>query len=192
MNPSEARPSFNKTKLTERKRIFDLKFLLTGNSGSGKTHFTATYTKGPLHYYMFDKGGEKTIEKISKNRTDITLDNFSHDDMLFSDFWRTFQEDEKAGLFEWLKEQSGMLVLDSLTNANKKAIHEIEKKSGITPSGIGKKIDMKLGMAPAQLTPGITVCSCSHSASSYLDEFCSRSSCSLSRSQWAVQAVASC
>ena len=140
---------FHKTKLTERKRIFDLKFLLTGNSGSGKTHFTATYTKGPLHYYMFDKGGEKTIEKISKSRTDITLDNFSHDDMLFSDFWRTFQEDEKAGLFEWLKEQSGMLVLDSLTNANKKAIHEIEKKSGITPSGIGKKIDMKMGMAPA-------------------------------------------
>jgi len=142
-------PSFNKTKLTERKRIFDLKFLLTGNSGSGKTHFTATYTKGPLHYYMFDKGGEKTIEKLSKNRNDITMDNFSHDSTLFSDFWRTFQEDEKAGLFNWLRDNGGMLVLDSLTNANKKAITEIEKKSGITPSGIGKKIDMKLGMAPA-------------------------------------------
>ena len=144
-----ATPSFNKTKLTERKRIFDLKFLLTGNSGSGKTHFTATYTNGPIHYYMMDKGGEKTIEKLAKNRTDITIDNFSDSETLFSDFWRTFQEDEKAGLFEWLKEQSGMLVLDSLTAANKKAIVEIERKSGITPSGIGKKIDMKLGMAPA-------------------------------------------
>jgi len=142
-------PNFNKTKLTERKRIFDLKFLLTGNSGSGKTHFTATYTKGPLHYYMLDKGGEKTIEKLSKTRTDITLDNFSDNSILFSDFWRTFQEDEKAGLFTWLRDNGGMLVLDSLTNANKKAITEIEKKAGITPSGIGKKIDMKLGMAPA-------------------------------------------
>ena len=150
MNPQVATvPNFNKTKLTEKQRIFNLKFLLTGNSGSGKTHFTATYTKGPLHYYMFDKGGEKTIEKIASKRNDITIDNFSADSLLFSDFWRTFQEDEKNGLFLWLKEQSGMLVLDSLTNANKKAIHEIEKKSGITPSGIGKKIDMKMGMAPA-------------------------------------------
>lgn len=142
-------PLVNKHKLAAKKRIFDLKFLLTGNSGSGKTHFTATYTKGPLHYYLFDKGGDKTIEKIMKGRNDITIDDFSSNDLLFSDFWRTFQEDEKSGLFEYLKEQSGMLVLDSLTNANKKAIIEIEKKSGITPSGIGKKIDMKLGMAPA-------------------------------------------
>ena len=150
MNPQVATaPNFNKTKLTEKQRIFNLKFLLTGNSGSGKTHFTATYTKGPLHYYLFDKGGEKTVEKIMGSRNDITIDNFSADSLLFSDFWRTFQEDEKNGLFQWLKEQSGMLVLDSLTNENKKAIHEIEKKSGITPSGIGKKIDMKMGMAPA-------------------------------------------
>ena len=150
MNPQVATPpNFNKTKLVEKKRYFNLKFLLTGNSGSGKTHFTATYTKGPLHYYLFDKGGEKTVEKIMGSRNDITIDNFSADSLLFSDFWRTFQEDEKNGLFQWLKEQSGMLVLDSLTNANKKAIHEIEKKSGITPSGIGKKIDMKMGMSPA-------------------------------------------
>ena len=146
--PSQATPAFNKTKLSERKRIFDLKFLLTGNSGSGKTHFTATYTKGPIHYYMFDKGGEKTIEKISKNRQDITIDNFSSSDVLFSDFWHQFQEDEKAGFFNHLNENSGLLVLDSLTNANLKAIYEIAKKAGVTPSGIGKKIDMKLGMAP--------------------------------------------
>jgi len=141
-------PSFNKTKLTEKKRIFNLKFLLTGNSGSGKTHFTTTYTKGPIHYYMFDHGGEKTIEKVAKNRQDITIDNFSDSSIQFSDFWKTFQEDEKAGLFEWLKDNSGLLVLDSLTNANQRAIIEIAKKAGVTPSGIGKKIDMKLGMAP--------------------------------------------
>ena len=96
MNPQAATvPNFNKTKLVEKKRYFNLKFLLTGNSGSGKTHFTATYTKGPLHYYLFDKGGEKTVEKIMGSRNDITIDNFSADSLLFSDFWRTFQEDEK-------------------------------------------------------------------------------------------------
>jgi hypothetical protein len=139
----------NKTKLSAKQRKFDLKFLLTGNSGSGKTHFTATYDQGPIHYYLFDKGGEKTIEKIMGNRTDITIDNFSSNSIEFSDFWKQFQEDEKNGLFNWLLENQGLLVLDSLTNANQKAIKEIAKKAGVTPSGIGKKIDMKLGMAPA-------------------------------------------
>ena len=86
----------NKQKLAERERKFDLKFLLTGNSGSGKTHFTASYTMGPIHYYMMDRGGEKTIEKLSKNRKDITIDNFSSNDVLFSDFWKQFQIDEEA------------------------------------------------------------------------------------------------
>jgi hypothetical protein len=140
-------PKFNKKPLAEKPRKFDLKFLLTGNSGSGKTHLTATYDLGPIHYYMIDKGGEKTIEKIAKNRKDITIDNFSANDIKFSDFWKQFQEDEKAGFFDWLAENNGLLVYDSLTNANKKAIAEIEKKSGITPSGIGKAIDMKKGMA---------------------------------------------
>ncbi len=138
----------NKKKLVHTKRKFDLKFLLTGNSGSGKTHFTATYTAGPIHYYMFDKGGEKTIEKIAGKRDDITLDNFSSNKQLFSDFWQQFQQDEKDGLFDWLAENSGLLVLDSITNANLKAIAEIAKKAGVTPSGIGKKLDMKKGMAP--------------------------------------------
>jgi len=137
-----------KTKLSAHKRKFDLKFLLTGNSGSGKTHFTATYTDGPLHYYQFDKGGEKTIEKIMGARTDITIDDFSSSNIIFSDFWNQYQEDEKNGLFTWLAENSGLLVLDSLTNANKKAIIEIAKKSNVTPSGIGRKLDMKKGMAP--------------------------------------------
>lgn len=140
-------PMLKKQKLSAKKRKFDLKFLLTGNSGSGKTHFTATY-QGPIHYYMFDKGGEKTIEKVAKNRDNITIDNFSPNDVLFSDFWQKFQEDEKDGIFDWLAENSGLLVLDSLTNANQKAIQEIAKKSGVTPSGIGKKLDMKKGMAP--------------------------------------------
>jgi hypothetical protein len=138
----------NKQKLIQKERKFNLKFLLTGNSGSGKTHFTATYTSGPIHYYMFDRGGEKTIEKIAQGRTNITIDNFSSSKQQFSDFWHQFQQDEKDGLFDWLAENSGLLVIDSLTNVNLKAIDEIAKKAGVTPSGIGKKIDMKLGMAP--------------------------------------------
>lgn len=145
---SEGSTSFGKSKLAQRKRKFNLKFLLTGNSGSGKTHFTATYTKGPLHYYMFDKGGEKTIEKLAGDRQDITIDTFANNSIMFSDFWRSFQEDGKNGFFEYLAEKDGLLILDSLTNANQKAIEEICKKSSITPSGIGKKLDMKLGMAP--------------------------------------------
>jgi len=137
----------NKKTLRSAKRKFNLKFLLTGNSGSGKTHFTATYFDGPIHYYMFDRGGEKTIEKIMGKREDITIDNFSSNSVMFSDFWQQFQMDEKNGLFNWLAEKNGLLVLDSLTNANRKAIIEIEKKSNITPSGIGKKLDMKKGMS---------------------------------------------
>ena len=139
--------SFNKTKLSAKQRKFNLKFLLTGNSGSGKTHFTATYTQGPIHYYMMDKGGEKTIEKLIKNREDITIDNFSQNAVLFSDFWKQFQIDAENGFFDHLAENQGLLVLDSLTNANQKAIYEITKKSGVTPSGIGTKLDNKKGMS---------------------------------------------
>ena len=147
-DPSKTFSIEEKKKLSQEKKVFALKFLLTGNSGSGKTHFTATYTKGPLHYYMLDKGGEKTIQKIAPNRKDITMDNFSSSKIEFSDFWKQFQEDEKAGLFDYLAEKSGMLVVDSLTNANRMAITEISKKALIVPAGIGKKIDMKKGMAP--------------------------------------------
>jgi hypothetical protein len=139
---------FNKKQLIEEKRKFDLKFLFTGNSGSGKTHFTTTYTDGPIHYYMLDKGGQKTIEKIMNKRTDITIDNFSSSEIQFSDFWNQFQQDEKDGLFKYLLSKQGLLVFDSLTSANLKAVKEVAKKSNVTPSGIGKVLDMKKGMAP--------------------------------------------
>jgi hypothetical protein len=140
--------NFKKQSLIEKPRKFDLKFLFTGNSGSGKTHFTATYDMGPIHYYMLDKGGEKTIEKIAKNRTDITIDNFSSSEIQFSDFWQQFQQDEKDGLFKYLASKQGLLTFDSLTSANQKAVREVAKKSNVTPSGIGKALDMKKGMAP--------------------------------------------
>lgn len=147
--PQASVAGFNKQPLVKQKKKFDLKFLLTGNSGSGKTHFTASYVDGPLHYYMFDRGGEKTVEKLIDNRKDVTIDNFSSSDMMFSDFWKQFQEDEKSGFFAHLAKNNGLLILDSLTNANQKAITEISKKANVMPAGIGKKIDMKKGMAPA-------------------------------------------
>lgn len=147
-NLSKANPLASKKKLAQEKKKFDLKFLLVGNPGSGKTHLTASYTKGPLHYYMFDHNGRRTLEKVTKNRNDVTLDDFSSSKLQFSDFWKQFQEDEKAGLFDYLAENQGLLIPDSLTNINRKAIDEIARKAGVTPSGIGQRIDMKKGMAP--------------------------------------------
>ena len=129
--------------------VFDLTFLLVGNSNSGKTHFVSTYTKGPVHIYMLDKGGEKTVRKrIRKTKqTNISIDILSGNDKSFSDFWHKFQQDEKEGKFEYLAKNNGILCLDSLSSANEKAIKEILLKDGKTPSGIGKQIDHKKGMA---------------------------------------------
>lgn len=133
-------------------RKFNLKFLVAGNSGCGKTHLFANYILGPVHFYMLDKGGEKTIEKLISDRDQnapvLSVDNFSSAEISFSDFWTAFQQDEKDGFFDYLAENNGLLVIDSITNANKKAINEICKRSGVTPSGIGKTLDMKKGMAP--------------------------------------------
>ncbi len=134
------------------KRKFNVKFLFAGNSGSGKTELAASYTKGPVHFYMFDKGGVKTIDKMihKQKRPDnapIRVDDFSHSDNSFSDFWSAFQDDEAGGYFEELAAENGIAVFDSLTAANLRAIKEICKKNSITPSGIGKKVNHKLGMS---------------------------------------------
>lgn len=140
---------FNKKPLNQEERKFDLSFLLAGNSGSGKTHLCTTYTRGPIHFYSLDKGGDKTIRKVlaTRKKQNVTIDDFSSSQYEFSDFWKQYQEDEKAGFFQHLANNQGLLVLDSITNANQKAIVEICRKSGVTPSGIGKKLDNKKGMA---------------------------------------------
>jgi len=141
-----------KTSYVPAERKFDVKFLLAGNSGCGKTQLAASYTKGPVHFYMFDKGGKKTIDKLlqqQKRPTDapITIDDFSQSSNSFSDFWTAYQEDEINGFFDDLAAKSGIAVFDSLTAANLRAIREIQTKNAITPSGIGKKVNHKLGMA---------------------------------------------
>ena len=140
-----------KKPFTVRDKKFNLKILLCGNSGSGKTDLPSHYTKGPLHFYMFDKGGEKTIEKnLSLRKSSdpqLSVDIMSSDKDSFSDFWTQFQQDEKDGLFEELAKNNGILVIDSITSLNRKAINEICSKNNITPSGIGKILNMKKGMA---------------------------------------------
>lgn len=137
------------TSFTPPDNIFDLTFLLVGNSGSGKTDFVSKYTKGPVHFYMIDKGGEKTIIKNMRKdkRSNISIDILSGNDVKFSDFWAKYQADEKEGKFDYLAKQNGILCVDSLTALNTKGIKEILAKDGKLPSGIGKKLDNKLGMS---------------------------------------------
>lgn len=134
-----------------KERKFNLKFILAGNSGSGKTDLCDSYTAGPTHFYMADKGGEKTLEKNRHKRTPkdpiMSVDIMSGNDYLFSDFWLKLQEDEKAGFFDSMAEQNGLVVFDSFTTLNQKAINEICKKNKVQPLDIGRKLDMKKVMA---------------------------------------------
>ena len=128
--------------------IFDLKILLEGDSGSGKTHLCATYHLGPIHFYMFDKGGIVTVKKLMKNRpacSPITFDDFSNKDMTFSECWAIIQKDEKEGMFDYFAENNGLLCGDSITMANIKAKKEIGKLDGKVAPIAGKKANAKTG-----------------------------------------------
>ena len=131
--------------------IFDLSFLLCSDSGGGKTHFITTYLGGPILFYMIDKNGRKTvgkqIKKRPKNAPPISLVDMSSSDYTFSAIWNRMQKDAKAGLFEYMRENNGIVAFDSLTSANEKAMAEIMKLSSVTPSGPGKKNDNKKGMS---------------------------------------------
>ncbi len=126
--------------------VFDLNFFLCANSGAGKTHLCATYTLGPVHFYMLDKGGERTLKKLLKGRpksNPISIDNLSRETDTFSAFWKKLQQDEKEGFFAHMAEQNGLVVFDSATSANKKAIHEImrvNRRGGYT---VGKSFTAK-------------------------------------------------
>jgi hypothetical protein len=137
-----------KTPLLSKDPKFDLKFLIVGNSGVGKTHFCATYTAGPIHFYMLDPGGEKTLHKLNKSRApgcEITLDAFSARQNSYSDFWKQIQKDEKAGFFDELAEKKGLIILpDSLSSANDMALHEVAKKNGRSLTNPTKTTTMRI------------------------------------------------
>lgn len=112
-------------------RRFDLKFLLVSDPGGGKTHFCASYDLGPVHFYMLDPGGEKTIEKLlDKRKHPITIDYFSPEEP-YNKLWKQIQKDHKAGFFRDMAEANGLVVLpDSLTTANDMIIAEVAKNNG--------------------------------------------------------------
>lgn len=123
-----------KTKLVDLPRTFDLKFLLVGGSGVGKTHFCATYTGGPIHFYITDPGGEKTLSKFLKNRPErspITVNTFNLRQQSFKDIWKLIQADAKAGFFDEMASLKGLVVLpDSFTTLSMIATEEIAKLAG--------------------------------------------------------------
>ena len=135
----------NKTPLTfTTTKKFDLKFLIVGVSGSGKTHFLGTYTLGPLHFYIADKGGEKTLEKLIKTRSPdvppITANIISPRHGSYNDFWKLLQKDEKDGFFNGMAEQNGLVVLpDSITSIYSMAKREIAKVNQLDIIAMSKK-----------------------------------------------------
>lgn len=133
--------------------VFDLNFFLCSNSGAGKTHLCGTYTKGPIHFYMLDKGGERTLNKLisvrPKSAPIISVDNLSADSITFSDVWKVLQEDEKSGLYNHMLVNNGLIIFDSLTTMNQKAITEIMR--------INKRGGAKIGKAFSQKTDGMQI-----------------------------------
>ncbi len=143
-----------KTPLTEGTKKFDLKFFLVGASGSGKTHFCGTYTAGPVHFYMTDRGGEKTLYKLLKTRPKsappITVDIIPSGKHAYTEFWTLLQQDAKAGFFDSIAEQSGLVVLpDSITTINELAKTEIAIRKGIDLVQMSQAKDNKNVMDPA-------------------------------------------
>lgn len=139
--------------LKSSNKKFDLKFFLVGNSGSGKTHFCGTYTKGPIHFYMLDRGGEKSlyklIDKRDKSLPPITIDVISNRTNKYSDFWKILQNDAKDGFFDHMAEQNGLVVLpDSLTTANIMAKKEIASIAEVDLLEIGVERNMRKVMSP--------------------------------------------
>lgn len=120
---------------------FNLNFLFVGPSGTGKTDLPARYTKGPVHFYMFDKGGTSTIKKVIKEKktNNISVDLFNKSDLKFSTFWDKFQEDEAKGYFDYLAENNGILVTDSITKLNIIAKREISENTAKGKTLIGSK-----------------------------------------------------
>lgn len=119
----------DKTPLEAQPPKFDLKFLLVGDSGAGKTHLCGTYTKGPVHFYMLDPGGQKTLHKLVKDRpkeNPLTVDLFPEATTSYTKFWRQIQKDERSGFFNEMAERNGLVVLpDSISSAGDMSLREV-------------------------------------------------------------------
>jgi hypothetical protein len=127
-----------KSGLDEIPQTFDLKFLLAGSPGSGKTHMCGTYTGGPIHFYMADPGGEKTLYKLNQDRpahSPLTIDRFSRQNKdKFSTFWKRIQQDDKDGFFDEMAEKNGLVVFDSGTSLALLALDEVAELNKRDPA----------------------------------------------------------
>ena len=144
-------PMLNKTPAAvDVNKKFDSKMLLVGDPGTGKTHFYCTYVGGPIHIYNFDTNTPQTLEKHLKNRNErneITIDDCTRID--FNKVWNLVQKDQKAGLFEELAKQNGLVAFDSLTALDVECVDYVARINSITNSTIGQKYDGKKGMNQA-------------------------------------------
>lgn len=117
-----------------------LKFLLVGTSGSGKTHLIGTYTQGPIHVYSFDPGGILTLKKSAN--PNITYDEFIDQDIeiakAYTAFAKTWNSDQKEGLFQDLAKSNGILVIDSLSTLSQAALDYVVMMEKLA----GKKVDI--------------------------------------------------
>lgn len=134
----KAKSKSSKIELQSIDPIFDLKFMLVGSPGAGKTHLAGTYTGGPVHFYMCDPGGEKTLRKLLKDRPDhspITVDTFlRRNQQNYNSFWNQLQSDAKAGFFEEMASKNGLVVFDSMTSILMLATDSIAKKNNRNPN----------------------------------------------------------
>jgi len=135
--------SSSKSLLSSLAPSFDLKFMLVGSPGAGKTHLCGTYTSGPIHFYMVDPGGEKTLRKLLPDRPDsspISVDTFlRRDNQDYQSLWNQLQKDAKSGFFEEMKEKSGLIVFDSMTSIMSLITDYVEKLSGKSPMKPGDR-----------------------------------------------------
>ena len=128
-------PLQGKIHVKETKPIWNEKILLYGTHKSGKTHFAGTYSKGPIHYYGFDPGGEKTFRNL-EDSSNITMDTFG--DLPIRDQWGAFskvltQDFVRNNLPEYMLENGGIIVFDSLTTMTQAIMHHILKTNARKP-----------------------------------------------------------
>lgn len=96
--------------------LFNLKMLIWGDPGSGKTTFTGSYSRGPVHIYLTDPQGASVLRRTTN---EITVDTFTDEvygrGETYMKFWQQIQRDEKSGFYADLKQREGLVVVDSYT-----------------------------------------------------------------------------
>lgn len=109
--------------------LFNPSILLWGGPGQGKTTFVGTYTKGPVHIYEMDPQGTAVLRDTTNQ---ITADTFTDaaygPGKTYPAFWKQMQDDEKNGFFKDMKDQEGIIVIDSYTTLENYLVEYVATK----------------------------------------------------------------